>query len=787
MKTKTIIRALSAMAALLLITACSDIDNTIIEQPDGKEYTTVPFSATVSNASETRAGLNGSKQYVFETGDKLYVEGTGVYGYLTLKAEDAGKRTGATFEGNLNVSGMPASTLALNAVLVSSTDALHTISGDKVTATTYPTNAIAATEAEAIEKYSDFTGSATYGTPSFTLNQQSAFISFDVTLVDNTATSTAVDVSISNDGGVVRTGSTTTTTVGTDIKAQFVAAFPGGSTTLSNASVTLGTRPAISFGGSTALAVNKIYQVTKGYVDLSTLTANYEAKNGDMLTGELGGNYKISITDNDPNTAIVTLNGVTINRPGVADDGNFGWAGITCEGDATIILADGTTNTVKGFYRSCPGIHIPKTKTLTIQGGGALNASSNGKGAGIGSHWRSSCGNIIIKDGNITATGGDYAAGIGCVYDYAECGHITISGGMITARGGYNATGIGGSYYSPCGNIEISGGIVTAIGNGSSAAIGSGQNGSCGTITITENAISVTAISSDGGGYIGPGYNGTCGTVTIDGVANATTASSFPHFTSTISTTTNTNDTWTLTNGSAPALSRTLSAVTTNEVGWRIGSDGKAYSPVGALPAGVTAVAMIAYVGAAGSADASSATYKGLAIALADESDSYCNYGVQESAGVSGSTAMTDHKTILTGIADTQTLTTKYVDRAANKAANYSVAGFNPTTYGCSNWFLPSSGQWLKFFKAAGVNVDGLSNWSEWTPGGSDDWNKINTLLTTAAGSSFNEYEYYWSSTEYDYHDAVIVCFSPSSGMFVTNYNKNYGTGNAYVRAFFAF
>ena len=784
MKTKTIIRALSAMAALLLITACSDIDNSIIEQPDGKDYITIPFSATVSNASETRAGLNGSKQYVFETGDKLYVEGTGVYGYLTLKAEDAGKRTGATFEGNLNVSGTPTAELPLNAILVSSTDALHTISGDKVTATTYPTTAIAATETEAVQKYSHFTGSATYSNPSFTLNQQSAFISFDVTLVDNTAASTAVDVSISNGGGVVRTGSTTTANVSGDIKAQFVAAFPGGSTTLSDASVTLGTRPAISFGGSTDLAVNKIYQVTKGYVDLSTLTANYEAKNGDMLTGELGGNYKISIADNNPNTAIITLNGVTINRPGVADDGNFGWAGITCEGDATIILADGTTNTVKGFYRSCPGIHIPKTKTLTIQGGGALNASSNGKGAGIGSHWRSSCGNIIIKDGHITATGGDYAAGIGCVYDYAECGNITISGGMITARGGYNATGIGGSYYSPCGNIEISGGIVTAIGNGSSAAIGSGQNGSCGTITITENAISVTAISSDGGGYIGPGYNGTCGTVTIDGVANATTASSFTHFTSTISTTTNTNDTWTLTNSSAPALSRALSSVTSSEVGWRIGSDGKAYSPVGALPAGVTAAAMIAYVGAAGSADASSTSYKGLAIALS-EASTYCAWGDNNSelAGVSHSTTMTGHKAFLNGISDTETLNTKYSGKAATVAKNYKTTV--PAPPGTSGWFLPSSGQWLKFFEAAGVNVAGWSDWGA-APGGVGDWTKVHNLMEAAAtGSSIKSYNWYLSSSEYDEQCYVYMAFYHDLGVCI--YHNQEKTTKMYVRCFLAF
>ena len=76
-------------------------------------------------------------------------------------------------------------------------------------------------------------------------------------------------------------------------------------------------------------------------VDLSTLTADYEAQNGDVLTGTLGANVKISIADG----ATVTLDGVTING---VNDMNYEWAGITCLGDATIILSG--TNTVTGFY-----------------------------------------------------------------------------------------------------------------------------------------------------------------------------------------------------------------------------------------------------------------------------------------------------------------------------------------------------------------------------------------------------------------------------------------------------
>ena len=67
---------------------------------------------------------------------------------------------------------------------------------------------------------------------------------------------------------------------------------------------------------------------------------------------------------------------------------------------------------------------VPEGSTLTIQGEGALDASSNGAGAGIGGGNGIACGNIVIAGGVITATGGTGAAGIGaamtvlafCVY-----------------------------------------------------------------------------------------------------------------------------------------------------------------------------------------------------------------------------------------------------------------------------------------------------------------------------------------------------------------------------------
>ena len=273
-------------------------------------------------------------------------------------------------------------------------------------------------------------------------------------------------------------------------------------------------------------------------IDLSTLAADYEAQDGDVLTGTLDGNaqpYKITIADG----ATVTLDGVTINGVSSSD---VKWAGITCLGDATIILKDGSKNTVKGFYEDYPGIQAgPTGKTLVIkgedQGTGSLDASpydggtEHSYGAGIGGGLDISCGDINIQGGVITVTGGYGAAGIGVGEGYGEenvsCATITISGGNVTATGGYGAAGIGGGYaYNygvTCGAITISGGTVTAAGGDNAAGIGSGESNSgntntCGDITITADVTSVTATKGKNAtNSIGAGNSGTCGTITIGG------------------------------------------------------------------------------------------------------------------------------------------------------------------------------------------------------------------------------------------------------------------------------
>ena len=276
--------------------------------------------------------------------------------------------------------------------------------------------------------------------------------------------------------------------------------------------------------GEVTFTAGKYYQsalkMTKlSTIDLSTKSTDFTAGNGDILTGTLTHNVKISIADN----ATVTLLNANING---TNDYRYNWAGLTCEGTATIILADGTTNNVKGFYRENPGIFVPSDNTLIIKGetvgSGKLNASSgNNESAGIGGGIYKNCGHIEIQGGVITATGGDRSAGIGSC-GTNSCGNITISGGTVTATGGLYAAGIGSGAryednYSSCGTISITGGTVIATGGQDGAGIGSGKGSHCTSITIANTVKYVEASQGANANNVGPGSGGSCGSVTIGG------------------------------------------------------------------------------------------------------------------------------------------------------------------------------------------------------------------------------------------------------------------------------
>jgi|GEM_PF-2092381 len=258
-------------------------------------------------------------------------------------------------------------------------------------------------------------------------------------------------------------------------------------------------------------AVRAITKVTKRVINLATVTYyDLTALDGDTLRGTLAGEeYSVSILDG----ATITIKDIDINGSGAYKSAEN--AGITCLGDATIILEG--SNTVKGFLDTYPGIYVPEGHTLTITGNGSLDVSCNlgikGRGAGIGAGMDIPCGNIIITGGTINAIGSKMGAAIGGA-DEAKCGNITITGGTIVAEGG---CGIGTGEDSSCGDIQISGGNITARSIDYGAGIGCAYSYSlwvhCGNITISGGTVDATG--HEYGAGIGTANNGRCESITI--------------------------------------------------------------------------------------------------------------------------------------------------------------------------------------------------------------------------------------------------------------------------------
>ena len=256
-------------------------------------------------------------------------------------------------------------------------------------------------------------------------------------------------------------------------------------------------------------------------IDLSSLTGDYVAQDGDVLTGTLASNLKLKIAAG----ATVTLAGMTHHAGDYINS-------IECLGTANIILAEGTTNDLtRGSSDAYAGLFLNNGITwsiLTISGTGTLLASGGNACAGIGGI--NYCDDIVINGGIIYATGGQFAPGIGAGANVGQTGNITINGGNITATGGEGAAGIGaGCNSSECKDITIENTVtsVTAIkGKNASESIGRGSGGnSCGTVKFG------TATMFDDSRWTTTPTNGE----NYGGL----------HFV--ISTTTNTKDTWTLT------------------------------------------------------------------------------------------------------------------------------------------------------------------------------------------------------------------------------------------------
>ena len=211
-------------------------------------------------------------------------------------------------------------------------------------------------------------------------------------------------------------------------------------------------------------------------INLDNLSSSQTvAQDGAIIYGDLSSYYHQLFIAHG---ATVTLRDATINKDGWYD-GNF--AGITCNGDATIILEGG--NVVRGSGNWYPGIQINGGNTLTIMGNGSLTVSPRNTdipAAGIGAIGGNDCGNIVITGGNISATGGKGAAAIGACED-KSCGYITITDGVTRVEATKGGDGDGG-------------GSPLSIGKGV------GSDSGCGTVTIGGT------VYWDGSDYQNDGY-----------------------------------------------------------------------------------------------------------------------------------------------------------------------------------------------------------------------------------------------------------------------------------------
>ena len=221
-------------------------------------------------------------------------------------------------------------------------------------------------------------------------------------------------------------------------------------------------------------------------------------------------NNTVTITAEKNATANVTLENVNI------DTGTTGGAAITTSGEGNVNIELNGTNTVQSGENHA-GVEKKDNGTLTITDenkDGSLTATGGNYGAGIGGGYEGSGKGITIEGGEVKAIGGSHGAGIGGGFG-GSGSNIAIEGGKVEASSVGGGAGIGGGSLGSGSNITISGGEVTAQGGVGGAGIGGGQGGSGSKITISDGK--VTATGAGAGAGIGGGYEGSGKGITIEG------------------------------------------------------------------------------------------------------------------------------------------------------------------------------------------------------------------------------------------------------------------------------
>ena len=276
MKIKKYILVLPAVVTLLLTAVCCN--NEIVEVPDLEQARIIPYTVSVGSSVDTRAVLNDSNYYEFESGDKLYVWGKDISGELTMD-EGAGKYA-ATFSGNLTWTGsdpQPADNLDLNAVIVGPDNQIFGSSLAEFAANKYePDYSAAVLDTDlkgAVRKLGYFKAKSRYDSKRFDFvgQQYCAFVFFNITLEDGTEEGSNIVVTISNNEKQACKGTIKTVKEYNEIRAKFVAGFPSLSPAwstpswyqLNEATVKLDNRDTLQFGGNSVLIGDMVYNVER--------------------------------------------------------------------------------------------------------------------------------------------------------------------------------------------------------------------------------------------------------------------------------------------------------------------------------------------------------------------------------------------------------------------------------------------------------------------------------------------------------------------------------------------
>ena len=407
--------ALPIMAVAFMTTACSSDDSatqTPLQQSTAKS---IPYTVTVNSAATTRATVESdNKTLYFATGDKLYITGTNVKGVLDIQ-EGTGTAS-ATFSGDLAYSGegSPAADLELTATLVSAQQsdgaeiAVNATTG--AVTVNYPSTAYCADVAAAVQKYSNLTGTSTYGSKSFSLSQQTAFLNFVITFEDGTATGTALSAVVSNNSAAICTADVTTVTESEKVVAKFVLPIAG-STTLSGATVKMGDKDAIAFGASQTLA-GKVYNVAKTQAETIIAVTSVEL-DADEMTLTVGdeGQLQATVAPEDATDADVDWSSSDVSVATVDGAGNVT---AVAEGTATITAKAGDkaatcTVTVKAATIAVTSVELDADEmTLKVGDEGQLQATVAPENAANKSvTWSSSNESVatVEQNGKISAVG----------------------------------------------------------------------------------------------------------------------------------------------------------------------------------------------------------------------------------------------------------------------------------------------------------------------------------------------------------------------------------------------